>query len=106
MLNILFVSFVLLLTLPSCATKSIQKQYFDEGFNAADAECIEIQKDIGKYVRALQIELNEKNKRLDKFNQLDRNQQLRNKKPANPCHENPNGPTCKDSPTGKEDWQK
>ena len=88
---------VLVAGLAACApSKTMLKQKYDEGFNAAAAECV-------RDNAALLRELGEKNERLRKFNQIDANGRLRK---ANPCFDNPNDPNCAEKVTGKESWQK
>lgn len=53
--------------LPSCYTKNDLKKSYDQGFADCDAECLELQKRVKKYI----AELEAKNKVLRKFNQID-----------------------------------
>lgn len=70
--------------LASCVSSQIRRSEYDNGFKAADSQCIELQKKIGGYVVELQTEngamrydLIQKNYRLRKFNQLNDDGTLR-----------------------------
>lgn len=63
-----------------CATKSALSKKYQEGFNAANQQCIELQAKIQQYVNGVQVDLAAKNERLRRFNQLNEDNTLRTKK--------------------------
>ena len=77
-------SVVFLASLSACASKQKIKDSYDKGHRAgyaqADGECIKLQKKIEKYLKKLQNELQIKEGRLRRFNQLNEDDSLRNSK--------------------------
>lgn len=88
----------------SCAPsqKQLQDQY-DRGYLSAQFEYEENEKTWQENLSRLERDLAQKNARLAKFHQLDKDNKLRN---ANPCFDTPNADNCQEKVTGGESWQK
>ena len=77
-----------------CVSKKQLVVSYDEGYTQGHQEKASRMKKLERYIQLLKKDLDAKNKRLDKFNQIDEANRLRNKD------------TCADSPDGDEDWMK
>jgi len=119
MIKILKISIAfLVISLSSCVLRSNAKLAYENGFSDGKSQatikrdkfCEDLQNEKNNLIsvqnqriNSLQREIDMKNVRLKKFNQIDSSNNLY---PMNPCFNHPNSADCKEKITGKESWQK
>lgn len=100
------VAALLIVTLIGCVSPKVHRLKVDQARLEGQGELLQCDGQVQRLQTEnalLKRDLDAKNERLRKFNQLDAFGRLR---PANPCFDNPKKKGCEEKVTGRERWQK